>query len=395
MGKDAGCNQTTGSNNVFLGNVSGGGNTDATGTGDANIAIGREIAKRLTTGSYNIFMGNESASYKCVTGSRNVILGNEVGQNLVGGYDNVIIGSYSGCNICGSVYNVIIGRQNMCNGIMVEAGSDNIAIGRQNNQANTTGADNISIGCRALYINTEGQSNITLGKCAGSRNTTGSENIYLGNHAGTSGSSDPGTGDYNIALGRCAGQCVTSGSYNLSIGLKSGCNVTTGSRNIYIGFCHQASSSSVSCETVLGFNNATGKGTKTFFVDADSGVYHGGNTTTWSTTSDLRIKKNVTDNNTGLDKIKEVQVRNFEYRTKDEITDFENPSAVVVNKEGLQLGVIAQELQKILPDTVKELSTGALSVNADNLIWYLINAVKELSAKNDALEARIKKLEES
>ena len=41
------------------------------------------------------------------------------------------------------------------------------------------------------------------------------------------------------------------------------------------------------------------------------------------------------------------------------------------------------------------MSTGALSVNADNLTWYLINAVKELSAKNDALEERIKNLEGS
>ena len=163
-----------------------------------------------------------------------------------------------------------------------------------------------------------------------------------------------------------------------------------------IGCGVEGSGTGVDKEIVLGFDNtAVGRGTRSFFVHADSGVYHGGNTSTWDTTSDLRIKKNVTDNNIGLDKIKEVQVRNFEYRTKDEITDFENPSAVVVNKEGIQLGVIAQEIQKVLPDTVTQQSTGALSVNPDNLTWYLINAVKELSEKNDALEARIKKLEGS
>ena len=42
---------------------------------------------------------------------------------------------------------------------------------------------------------------------------------------------------------------------------------------------------------------------------------------------------------------------------------------------------------------VTEESTGVLSVNPDNLTWYLVNAVKELSAKNDALEARIATLE--
>jgi hypothetical protein len=42
---------------------------------------------------------------------------------------------------------------------------------------------------------------------------------------------------------------------------------------------------------------------------------------------------------------------------------------------------------------VKEVSTGVLSVNPDNMTWYLVNAVKELSAKNEALEARLSALE--
>ena len=53
------------------------------------------------------------------------------------------------------------------------------------------------------------------------------------------------------------------------------------------------------------------------------------------------------DNNTGLDKINQIQVRNFEYRTKEEITDFDNPDAVMCDKTGTQLGVIAQEIQEL------------------------------------------------
>ena len=51
---------------------------------------------------------------------------------------------------------------------------------------------------------------------------------------------------------------------------------------------------------------------------------------------------------------------------------------------GVQLGVIAQELQDVLPDCVKTESTGVLSVDSSNLTWYLINAVKELNAKVEA-----------
>ena len=64
-----------------------------------------------------------------------------------------------------------------------------------------------------------------------------------------------------------------------------------------------------------------------------------------------------------------------------------------MNKEGLQLGVIAQEIEGVLPDIVETLSTGVKTVNPDNLTWYLVNAVKQLSAQNEALVARITALE--
>ena len=61
-------------------------------------------------------------------------------------------------------------------------------------------------------------------------------------------------------------------------------------------------------------------------------MYQGSNGTAWTATSDRRIKKNIVDNTTGLDVINQIQVRNFEYRTVDEITDFENPKAAVVER---------------------------------------------------------------
>ena len=63
-------------------------------------------------------------------------------------------------------------------------------------------------------------------------------------------------------------------------------------------------------------------------------------------------------------------------------------SAVVEDKE-LQLGVIAQELEKVLPECVKTQSTGIKTVDSDNLTWYLINAVKELSAEVNSLKEQL------
>ena len=50
--------------------------------------------------------------------------------------------------------------------------------------------------------------------------------------------------------------------------------------------------------------------------------------------------------------------------------------------------MIAQELETILPECVTESSLGIKTVNPNNLTWYLINAVKELSAKVEKLESR-------
>ena len=106
-----------------------------------------------------------------------------------------------------------------------------------------------------------------------------------------------------------------------------------------------------------------------------------------STTSDRRIKKNIEDNTTGLEVINEIRVRNFEYRTEDEITEV--PSHAAIDKEGIQLGVIAQEIETILPEVIKEESTGVKTVNPDNITWYLVNAVKELSTQVDELKAKL------
>jgi len=137
--------------------------------------------------------------------------------------------------------------------------------------------------------------------------------------------------------------------------------------------------------------NTTGKGSATGFINPSSGgVYQGNNSSSWSTTSDRRLKKNIVDNNEGLDKITAIQVRNFEYRLPEEV-DAELKPTDAVNRTGVQLGVIAQELQEVCPDCVKQESTGVLSVDSDNIFWHMINAIKELKAEVDSLKTQLNK----
>jgi len=139
--------------------------------------------------------------------------------------------------------------------------------------------------------------------------------------------------------------------------------------------------------------STVGKGASTAYINGNGGgSYNGANTTTWATTSDQRLKKNIVDNNVGLQAINSIRVRNFEYRLPEEVDSELRPSDAVT-KSGIQLGVIAQELQSVLPDCVKQESTGVLSVDADNLTWYTVNAIKQLSTALDAANARIAALE--
>ena len=234
-------------------------------------------------------------------------------------------------------------------------------------KSSTAGKENVAVGDEAMQSASSGSNNTCIGYRAGHTITTGIQNVMVG------------TG--------CDGG--TTGNNNISVGISLS-TADTGSNNIMIGYACAPSSSSVSNEGILSTSNVTGQGANTFFITPNGGnVFQGNNSANWATTSDERIKKNIVDNTTGLDAINQIQVRNFEYRTEDEITDFDNPASAVVNEQGLQLGVIAQEIQTVLPDMVKEESTGVLSVNPDNMTWYLVNAVKELSAQITELQSEI------
>ena len=218
--------------------------------------------------------------------------------------------------------------------------------------------------------------------------TTGDRNVAIGRYS----LQNLTTAHYNTALGYQALQLSTTAHKNTAIGYNAGDHITTGYENVCVGYGTDTSSNSGSNQVVLG-SALTGKGDDTTYTRGGNGAFHTGNTTTWSTTSDRRIKKNIVDNTVGLSIINQLNVRNFEYKTEDEITT-DNPEltdvieSAVVDKPGIQLGVIAQELEEICSNCVKTQNTGIKTVDTDPLIWHLINAVKELSAKVTALEAK-------
>ena len=142
----------------------------------------------------------------------------------------------------------------------------------------------------------------------------------------------------------------------------------------------------------LGEGLSTHAQDNTFRVVGDNGVYHSGNTTTWSTTSDERIKKDIVDSTAGLAEINKVKVRNFKYRTASEITASElqqyDLDQLAVNNKNIQVGVIAQEFETVFPNSINVDDRGIKNVNEDELLFAMVKAIQELSAKVTALEGK-------
>jgi hypothetical protein len=340
-------------------------------TGVRNVAVGGSALATNTGGSENVAIGG--AALYSNTGNNNVAVGYKALFSNGTGDRNVAVGNYA-----------------------LETASSaqgNIAIGFQAMQRATTGDDNVAIGCDSPVSNgaleelTTGVQNTAVGNNSGTKITTA-----VGNSSyGFSSLNAVVTASYNSAFGAYAGRAVTN-ERGVYIGYDAGAGIaSTAIGNIMVGMESRPAGTTGNYEIVIGYGT-TGKGGQTGFINpVGGGVYQGNNSSSWSTTSDQRIKKNIVDNNDGLEKLMQVQVRNFEYRTEDEINGL--PSHTAIDKQGVQLGVIAQEIQQVIPETVKEEDTGCLSVDPERLTWYLINAVKELSSTVETLTARIEELE--
>jgi endosialidase-like protein len=106
--------------------------------------------------------------------------------------------------------------------------------------------------------------------------------------------------------------------------------------------------------------------------------YKNGGSATFSCSSDIRLKENITDFNGGLKEIIELKPQTYFWKND-------------INKE-IDIGFVAQEVQKVIPEAVtsyEENNETYLAVNEGEFIPYIINAIQELKAENDALKKEL------
>ena len=253
----------------------------------------------------------------------------------------------------------------------------------------------------------QGTSSISLGasnKSYGYNSVTiGRANTATGQNAIVLGYNNEASGGYSVSLGRSnvsgALYSVTLGYNNLSSGnfafAANAYNEAQGRYSAAMGYNNRTSfgatalgrynddtgsaNSWVSTDALFTVGNGTSSGNrKNAFVvykDGDAGL-----SGVLNMISDERFKENITPINYGLEDLLKLQAVSYNWKDRQ------------VKGNGRDIGVIAQDVQQVLPELVSE-KNDHLSVNYIGLIPILIESIKDQQEIIHQLEKRIETLE--
>ncbi len=156
LGKDAGLNTGTGTENTYIGNQAGKGGS---GNDAYNTGIGSFALHAITDGNSNVAVGIDVGT-ALTTGDNNMLIGRQAGNTMTGTSNTILIGYGAGTAINSTDANgtVAIGYQAL-NAITSPAG--NTAIGYQAGHELVTGHSNTFVGYEAGGDFDSGESNMT------------------------------------------------------------------------------------------------------------------------------------------------------------------------------------------------------------------------------------------
>ena len=385
--------ETAGTNNLILGSTAG---DSITSGGNNNTCVGDIAGTAISTGDLNTFIG-VNAGATISTQSSNTAVGafaldagtgidvTAIGAGALGGAsyaanENTAVGKDAGNQITTAPYNALIGAYA---GDGLTTGERNTVVGYDALGAEVAGNYNVAIGMQALRSQTNSSSadtrNTAVGYQAGYNLSTGTENTLIGSNAA---SGDTITGANNTCVGYAAGHALTSGGNNCFLG-------------------HDAGRSTSPSGNIAGGNNkiCLGDDNITHLFCADTSI----------SSSDSRDKADITDFNIGLNWVKDLRPVTYKWDKRSWYGTEEEPLGTPDGSKKsskVHIGFLAQEALAVekangFGDSADTMLTCNLTedeqrygMKYERLVPILVNAVKELSAKNDALEARIKKLED-
>lgn len=380
--------------NIFIGGggKSSLGETGATQKGSYNTFIGIDAGKNNTSGNNLVFIG-QNAGFINTSGILNVFVGQNSGYNNTTGDNNTFIGVASGFNNKTGNSNLFLGHNS---GRFIENGSTNLAsslsvfLGKDIRAKTANGTNEIIIGYNTIG---NGSNTATLGNDS-ITDTYLKGNVLIGTTI-NSGEKLQVNGSFKATSAYFTNNAYVGSvlSVNEYINAGSSVNLTNVDGETIINFCNDGNiQSSIQSGNDLSNFNFSSIYTTNFVIGGVEklSIYNNGVTVTGNlistgeitaySTSDIRLKENIQPITNGLEIINKLNPVNYNWNsTAKEL----NPNKTDKTDSGL----IAQELEKVLPNVVNNMYEGQyLGVDYIKLIPYLINSIQELTTEINKLK---------
>lgn len=156
----------------------------------------------------------------------------------------------------------------------------------------------------------------------------------------------------------------------------------TGSASTSYPWRFQAGGGGSSSSFYIGTGSAANNGSESIsnkFSLSSSGVLTvSGDVIAYGSPSDAKYKENVKPIENALDKVMDLEGVSFDWKENNEILDIKE-----------DIGFIAQDVQKVIPELVRENEEGNLSLRYQGLIPVLLEAMKEQQKQIDDLKAQM------
>lgn len=303
---------------------------------DNNIVIGKVTDSDLSEGN-KLIIGGMNSTYPILYGKFNQNLTSQKlrvnGQLQIASSTPITLDDTNGD---AASYSLIAQ-----NGILVKDSSGSISISSQGMELrDSSGNNRAKLTPSNISLFKDGSSTLTLNASDGS---VTAQNITTNNLTAENGTTT--CGNFTVENG----MSVING------------NITVNNGNITAGYI-------TADETLEG--NAVGPKLESAITKVVNKVV-----------SDIRLKNVIGNVPYGLEAIRKIEIK--EYKFKDEKK----------YGQGVRYGVIAQEIQKILPKTVLKNKDGFLTIRTNDIFFVAINAIKELDKEVQTLKNRNKKLE--
>jgi hypothetical protein len=352
MGFRAGYESSGGNSNIAIGSYAANKATDNT---FSNVLVGNQTMMKSTLGYYNTIFGHLSGEN--IQSSENTIVGTNAGQSVVSGERNILIGT--GADLLQQDLN-----NAMAIGAYAKIGiSKAIALGDSN--------QNITVGIGTAYPTKAGLVvNQTVGGYVHA--------MFGSNRAGIAIESNwPGVGFNSYYNG---------GRRYIANGYAGILNMEPGTGNLIWAVYNQGNANALTGGTPKGFIFVPGAGaTGAFNPFTDNVNSLGAAGMRWTTvyatngvinTSDANLKTNIKPIGYGLEEIMQLNPVSFNWKAS-------------TAGDQTMLGLLAQEVEKLLPEVIAKGEDNLLGMRSHELIPVLIKAIQQQQAMIESMQKEI------